>query len=282
MARGSTVYPQAIGVASTWEPEPCTRAGRCGPRADAGDGRPPGPVAGARHLPRSALGPHRGDLRRGPVPRRAHGGRVRARAAGRRPARGRRGDREAPRRLRRVRGRHELGPGAHRRVRAARRVPAPVRGHRARRGPALGDERVQRDRRDAVRRRSRAADRAPARPLGVRRIGRLRLLRGAPDRDVPPARRGRPARRRAGARRGHRRRAAGHRLLRRARCWRPSAAGSWRRRSSTRRYAGCSPPSSSWACSSDRSSTWRRSPTRSAWTRSAPSPGRSRARASCC
>ena len=34
-------------------------------RPDAGDGRPPGPLAGARHLPRSAVGTHRGDVRRG-------------------------------------------------------------------------------------------------------------------------------------------------------------------------------------------------------------------------
>ena len=46
-----------------------------------------GLVAGARRLPRPALGPHRGDVRRGSVPRRADGRRVRARPPGRRPAR---------------------------------------------------------------------------------------------------------------------------------------------------------------------------------------------------
>ena len=40
-------------------------------------GRPPGPVARARHLPRSALGPDRGDVRRGSAPRRDDGHRVR-------------------------------------------------------------------------------------------------------------------------------------------------------------------------------------------------------------
>ena len=36
-------------------------------RADARDRRPPGPVAGARRVPRPALGPDRGDVRRGPA-----------------------------------------------------------------------------------------------------------------------------------------------------------------------------------------------------------------------
>ena len=43
------------------------RARRCRPRADARDRRAPGPLAGARHLPRPPLGPHRGDVRRGPA-----------------------------------------------------------------------------------------------------------------------------------------------------------------------------------------------------------------------
>ena len=49
----------------------------------------PGPdllVAEHQHLPRPALGPRPGDLRRGSVPHRAHGRRVRQGAAGRRPA----------------------------------------------------------------------------------------------------------------------------------------------------------------------------------------------------
>ena len=65
-----------------------------------------------------------------------------------------------------------------------------------------------------------AADRALLtgllRGVGFRRLRRLRLLRGPPARDVPPARRRRRARRGGGARGRDRRRAAGHRLLRRA------------------------------------------------------------------
>ena len=50
---------------------------------DARDRRPPGLVAGARRVPRSAVGPDRRDVRRGPAPRRDDGQRVRARPPGR-------------------------------------------------------------------------------------------------------------------------------------------------------------------------------------------------------
>ena len=65
-------------------------------------------------------------------------------------------DAEALRRLRRVGRRDELGAGRHPAARAARGVPAPVRGGRSHRRRSLGDERLQRDRRHALRRRSRA------------------------------------------------------------------------------------------------------------------------------
>ena len=73
-------------------------------------------VAQHQHLPRPALGPRPGDLRRGPVPDRPHGRRVRHRPAGRRPAlpEGRR-DRQALRRAQRTRGR---SPPLRRRTRA--------------------------------------------------------------------------------------------------------------------------------------------------------------------
>ncbi len=65
MAREATVFPQAIGVAATFRPEhnhAITDAIRRQMRAMR---RPPRPVAGARHLPRSPLGSARGDVRRG-------------------------------------------------------------------------------------------------------------------------------------------------------------------------------------------------------------------------
>ena len=49
---------------------------------DAGDGRPPRTLPGARHLPRPAVGTHRGDVRRGSVPRCSDGCLVRQRLAG--------------------------------------------------------------------------------------------------------------------------------------------------------------------------------------------------------
>ena len=42
MARDSTIFPQAIGLASTWQPELADRPRRRRARADAGDRRPPG------------------------------------------------------------------------------------------------------------------------------------------------------------------------------------------------------------------------------------------------
>ena len=83
---------------------------------------------------------------------------------------GRDGDREALRRVRRLGGWHELGAGPHRRPRAARGVPAPVRGGGPHGRAPLGDERLQRARRRALRGRPRAADRDPARRVGVRRL----------------------------------------------------------------------------------------------------------------
>ena len=86
MARDATVFPQAIGLASTWEPtlvEALADTIRTQMRAV---GHAPGSRAGSRRLPRPALGPPRGDVRRGPVSRRADGRRVRARPPGRRPA----------------------------------------------------------------------------------------------------------------------------------------------------------------------------------------------------
>ena len=117
--------------------------------AGARQARPlPGPrllVAEHQHLPRPALGPRPGDLRRGPVPHRRHRHRVRARHAGQRPAvpedgrhrqalRGPQRTRVAAPRLRR----------AGERDRPARDLPAGLPRAGGRRQGRVGDVRLQR------------------------------------------------------------------------------------------------------------------------------------------
>ena len=157
MAREATVFPQAIGLASTWDPDLAEALADVDPRADAGDRCAPGPRPRARHLPRSALGPDRGDVRRGSLPRRrAWESRS---SAGFRATSLRNGviaTAEALRRLRRLGRRDELGARRHPAARAARGLSPSVRSGRAHGRRALGDERVQRDRRRPLRRRPRA------------------------------------------------------------------------------------------------------------------------------
>ena len=70
----ATVFPQAVGLARTWDPA-LMRAGRLGGRrrgarlpAERPDGLGPQPVgAGGEPAARPALGPQRGGLLRGPV-----------------------------------------------------------------------------------------------------------------------------------------------------------------------------------------------------------------------
>ena len=71
-ARGATVFPQAIGLAVHVGRRPRRRGRRRDPPAAGRRRRPPDARAGARRRPRPALGSGRGDLRRGPVPRRPH------------------------------------------------------------------------------------------------------------------------------------------------------------------------------------------------------------------
>ena len=98
-AGAATVFPQAIGLAASFDRalmrEVATAISDEARAKHHEFARPrrarplPGPdvlVAQHQHLPRPALGPRAGDLRRGSVPHRAHGRRVRAGAAGRRPA----------------------------------------------------------------------------------------------------------------------------------------------------------------------------------------------------
>ena len=96
----ATVFPQAIGLAATWERRLMKRvadaistearakyhdapdaAGAVGPRragdATGSDRRPDLLVAEHQHLPRSALGTRAGDVRRGSLPHVPHGRRLR-------------------------------------------------------------------------------------------------------------------------------------------------------------------------------------------------------------
>ena len=67
----ATIYPSPLCWAATFDPALVERMGARIGGVDAQPRRPPGPRAGARRRPRPALGPGRGDPRRGPVPRRA-------------------------------------------------------------------------------------------------------------------------------------------------------------------------------------------------------------------
>ncbi len=148
-----------------------------------------------QHLPRSALGTRPGDLRRGSVPHRAHGGRLRHRHAGRRPevlqgrlhAQALRRPQRAGAAAARLQ-RERLSP------RSRRHLPSgvPRGGHR---GPrAIGDVRLQRRRRLPCLRQPDAAAGPPARRLALRRLRRLRLRRGRRRRDRAQVRAGLRAR----------------------------------------------------------------------------------------
>ena len=95
----ATVFPQAIGLAATWNTDLIRRMaevisdeGRAKHHEAVRNGdpravrRPDLLVAQHQHLPRSALGARPGDLRRRPLPDRAAGRGLHPRAAGRRPA----------------------------------------------------------------------------------------------------------------------------------------------------------------------------------------------------
>ncbi len=85
LALDAPCFQQSIGAARDLRPRPRRPGGRHDPSADAGDRRAPCPGPGPRHRARSALGPDRGDLRRGPVPRRGARVGLHPGAAGPRP-----------------------------------------------------------------------------------------------------------------------------------------------------------------------------------------------------
>ena len=133
VARGATSFPQAIALASTWDPElvdaRLLRGGARGARAR----RNARPRAGRGRRARSALGPHRGDLRRGSVPGEPDGPGCGPRLPGfdASPP-GRQGVRhlEAFHRARCAGERDQRRPGACRRARASHRLLPAVRKRR--------------------------------------------------------------------------------------------------------------------------------------------------------
>ncbi len=173
----------------------------------------PGPRTGARRGARRPVGTRRRVHRRGPVRRRHHRHRVRAGPA----VRGRARDAEALRRILGLPRRTQPRSRARGTARVAGRLPAPVRDGRPRRRGAQRHELVHRDRRRARGLVARAADRSAAAPMGLRRHGRLGLLR----RRVPAL----DARRRGRSRRGGAAGPRGRDRRRAARTGRVSAPG---------------------------------------------------------
>ena len=152
-AWGATAYPVPLSWGATFDPELIERmAARIGADMRVGR-RAPGPRPGARRGARCPLGPRRGDHRRGPVPGR-HDRHRRTCAGWSRPASSRPSSTSSATRPRKA-GRNlapvSVGPRELR-----RRAAAAVRDGDARGRPAVGDERVHRHRRRAVRGRRRA------------------------------------------------------------------------------------------------------------------------------
>ncbi len=188
----ATSFPQAIGMAATWDDSLIFREARViadearakyheflrhgTPRAVRGADLL---VAQRQPVPGPALGPRPGDVRRGPVPRRPAGDPVRARPPGRRP--------EVPedglhaQALRGAQRPRAAAPPVQRaavRARPARELPAAVPGRDRDGGRGIGDVRLQPGGQLPGLRQRPAAQGHPARPVGVPRLRRLRLRRG--------------------------------------------------------------------------------------------------------
>jgi hypothetical protein len=210
---------------SAW-PRPSTRTGREDLRRrrsrDARPGLEHGLGPRGRRGPRPALGPHRGDLWRGPARLRRDGPGRDPGLPGRDPAAGQGQGLRHPQahdRPRPARERHQCRPGPDRRAHPARELLPAVRTGGEGAARPLGHAVVQRDRRRALARQPLAADQDPARGVGLQGLGPERLFRDqgadrAPQADRRPGRHGGdgPARRR-------RCRTAGRRGLRPARSW---------------------------------------------------------------
>ncbi len=203
--KGSTIFPTQLALAASWNPE-LRRAGR--PRDGRGDGADRDPlVVRARALPdaRPALGPHRRDLRRGPVPDRRARRRAHPRLPGQGPRRpgGRARHRQALRGLLRDPGRPRRLRGRHHAPQAAQLLPAALRAGRARRRDDVHD-RLPVDGRRAVDRQPLAAHRRAQERVGLPRRARDRLGQRRPPRARAEGRRDLRRRRDHGAARRQR------------------------------------------------------------------------------
>jgi hypothetical protein len=145
--REARPLPVAAVVGRHLRPRPASSDGRRDRARHALGRRAPGARAGARRRARRPVGPRRGDDRRGPVPRRHGRHRVRARARVRR----RRRHAQALRRVLGVAGGRNLAPVSSARGSSPTCCCRRSRWRCARRR-ALGDERVHRPRRRALRR----------------------------------------------------------------------------------------------------------------------------------
>ncbi len=214
----ATVFPQAIGLAATFDDSLIFRMAtvisdeaRAKYQENIRTGRQPAIrradllVAQHQPLPRSALGTRPGNVRRGSVPHRSHGGPVHPWHAGRRshvPQDRLHG--EALRRPQRPRTRPPHLRRGGERARPARELSAALRGRHSRGRRLVAHVRLQPGIRKARVRERPAAPRHPARRVGLPRLRGLRLRR---DRRHLPA----PSSRRLRGEGGRARREVGHR-----------------------------------------------------------------------
>ena len=216
LARDAPIYQQSIGAAAAFDPELVEAIATAIRRRMRAIGRPLALAPVLDISPRPALGPGRGDVRRGPVPRGGPRIGLRPRAPGHGPRDRRRRDRQALRRPRPRRGRVQPGAGPHRPARAPRGAAAAVRGRRPGRRHRERHAGLLRRRRRALPRLARAADDDPARRVGLRRRRRVRLHRGSDARHRAPPDAGPGDGRGDGPAGRHGQRAAGDRRVRRA------------------------------------------------------------------
>ena len=176
--RGGDLHRGAREVPRCPDP-PCPDGPRDADDAAGTDRRPHLLVTEHQHLSGPPMGARAGDLRRGPLPHRPHGRRVRGRDAGQRS--------QLPQGRRHAQalcGAQRAGAGAARlrrqgeRGRHGRHVPAGLPRHCRRGQGGVGHVRLQRGERNPWLRQRRPAAGAPARAVGLRGLRRQRLRRG--------------------------------------------------------------------------------------------------------
>ena len=188
MARGATMFPSALAYGATWNPDLVERAAQAIGREARSVGCHQGLAPGPRRLPRRALGPHRGDPGRGPLPRGRPGHSLRPRPAGReaRPPR----DAQALRGPLVERGGAQPRAGPPGLARAQRRLPAPLRDGGEAGARRVGHAGLPRHRQRVLPRLAPPPHRGAPRRVGLRRADRGRLHRHQPPVPAPQPRRG--------------------------------------------------------------------------------------------